>query len=66
MDNQACYDVQTQHESFEWMLMQVRHIRLLKANGYLAFVDTIICWRNLSLCPNFRYLFFVQIYVLHP
>ena len=39
MDNQACYDVQTQHESFEWMLMQVRHIRLLKANGYLAFVD---------------------------
>lgn len=39
MDSQPCDAVLIQHQWVEWVLMQVRHIRIVQSNGYLALLD---------------------------
>lgn len=39
VDNQPCNGLQAQHELVEWMLMQVRSIRIIESNGFLALLD---------------------------
>lgn len=38
-DSQSCDAMQSQQQLVEWALMQVRHIRIIQANNYLALLD---------------------------
>ncbi len=39
MDSQPCDALQLQQQLVEWAWMQVRHIRIIQANNYLALLD---------------------------
>ena len=39
MDNETCAAIASQQQLVEWLLMQVRQVRIIQSNGYLALLD---------------------------